>query len=215
MGAMELDSSIYEGFSVAPDDVHSFLSSNIGLSGVDISRVSSFLLVQLTSAWKHRTLNTFSVTSIIQSLEGASQKTHTPKARPFRGSALSGLWKVHFIDPKFILQNIYNEWGMFDENNPKFAELCARVVAAEEMEPSACGWQERLAHELIVSGYERRARKRKLTGEWLIFGIRNGKNVYLALCKHSRSLTEDKKIFEALKSLCGREFPELFEAKPI
>lgn len=147
---------------------------------------------------------------VIQSLEGVSRRANAPKARPFKGAALSGLWKVHFIDPKFILRNIHTEWGMFDENSHKFAELCARVAAAEEREPSAYGWQGRLAHEFVVGGYEKRAKKRKLTGEWLIFGVHKEKNVYLALCEHSSGPAEDKEICGALKRLCGPEFPELF-----
>lgn len=212
--AMRLDSSIYDGFGVTPEDVYSYVSSDIGLYGVDVSRISSYLLVQLASAWKHRTLNTFAVTDVIQSLEGVRQRGKPPKAKPFKGEALSGLWKVHFVDSRFLLRNIYNEWGIFNENSDKFAALCARVAEAEEREPSACGWQGRLAHELIIGGYENRAKKQKLTGEWLIFGIHNDKNIYLALCEHSSGPAEDKEIYEALKHLCGPEFPQLLQPAP-
>lgn len=67
---MRLDQSIMAGFGVSEDDVRMFASSNVGLYGVDVSRLSKYLLVQLTSAWKHRTINTFAVTDVIQSLEG-------------------------------------------------------------------------------------------------------------------------------------------------
>jgi hypothetical protein len=207
---MKLDSSIYDGFGVTPEDVHAYVSSNTGLYGVDVSRLSSYLLVQLASAWKHRTLSTYSVTDLIQSLEGVRQLGKPPKAKPFKGAALSGLLKVHFVDPHFFLRNIYNEWGMFNENSDKFAALCARVAATEEREPSALGWQGRLAHEFVIGGYENRERKRKLTGEWLIFGIHEDKNIYLALCEHSSGPAEDKDIYGALNALCGAEFPELF-----
>jgi hypothetical protein len=209
---MNLDSSVYDGFGVTPEDVDTYLSSDIGLHGVDASRLSSYLLVQLASAWKHRTLSTYSITDVIQSLEGVRQRGRSPKTKPFKGPALSGLWKVHFVDPRFFVRNIYNEWGIFHENSQKFAALCAKVAEAEAREPSPLGWQGRLAHEFVVGGYENRAKKGKLTGEWLIFGIHEGKNIYLALCQHSSGPAEDKDIYQALRGLCGSEFPELFTA---
>ncbi|KPQ23807.1 MAG: hypothetical protein HLUCCA13_11750 [Halomonas sp. HL-48] len=209
---MNLNSSIYDGFGITPEDVDTYVSSDIGLYGVDISRLSSYLLVQLASAWKHRTLNTYSITDVIQSLEGVCQRGKPPKVKPFKGAALSGLWKVHFVDSRFFVRNIYNEWGMFHDDSQKFAALCARVAKAEEREPSPLEWQRRLPHEFVVGGYENRVKKRKLTGEWLIFGIHEGKNIYLALCQHSRGPTEDKEIHEALRGLCGGEFPALFAA---
>lgn len=209
---MNLDSSICDGFGVTPEDVDAYVSSDIGLYGVEVSRLSSYLLVQLASAWKHRTLSTYSITDVIQSLEGVCHRGKPPKIKPFKGAALSGLWKVHFFDPRFFLLNMYNEWGIFHENSQIFAALCARVAEAEQRKPSPLGWQGRLAHEFVIGGYGNRARKRKLTGEWLIFGIHEGKNIYLALCKHSRGPAEDKEIHEALRHLCGAEFPELFAA---
>ncbi|KXS52717.1 MAG: hypothetical protein AWU57_2902 [Marinobacter sp. T13-3] len=207
---MNLDSSIYDGFGVTPEDVETYVSSDVGLYGVEVSRLSSYLLVQLASAWKHRTLSTSSITGVIQSLEGVRQRGKLPRTKSFKGAALSGLWKVHFVDPQFLIRNIYNEWGMFHEASQKFAALCARVAKEEEREPSPLGWQGRLAHEFVIGGYEHRARKGKLTGEWLIFGIHEGERIYLALCQHSSSPAEDKKIYEALRELCGGEFPALF-----
>lgn len=209
---MKLDSCIYDGLGVTPEDVRNYVSSDIGLYGIDVSRLSNYLLVQLASAWKHRTLSTYSVTDIIQSLEGVRQRGRPPKTKPFKGAALSGLWKVHFVDSRFLLQNINNEWGMVYENSDKFAALCSKVAKDEEREPSPLGWQGRLAHEFVIGGYENRSRKRKLTGEWLIFGIHEDKNVYLALCEHSSGPAEDEDIHGALKYLCGDEFPELFAA---
>lgn len=210
---MKLDSSIYDGFGVTQEYVRTYVSSDIGLHGVDVSRLSSYLLVQLASAWKHRTISTYSITDVIQSLEGVRQRGKPQKVKPFKGAALSGLWKVHLVDPRFFLRNIYNEWGMFNENSDKFAALCARIAEEEKSEPSALGWQGRLAHEFAIGGYESRARKRKLTGEWLIFGTHERKKIYLALCEHSSGPAEDKEIHGALKRLCGAEFPELFTAR--
>ncbi|WP_322038046.1 hypothetical protein [Burkholderia cenocepacia] len=212
---MSIDPSILDGFGISEKDIHTFVTSNVGLCGIDGSRLSKFLLAQLTSAWKHRSLNTFAVTDVIQHLEGRSPYSgKTAKPRQFKGDALRGLWKVHFVDAQFLLRNIYNEWEMFSAKSDKFDKLCARVAAAEEENPSPLGWQGRLAHEFVTGGYTQRASKQKLTGEWLIFGIHEQKNIYLALCTHSNSPQQDQEIYDALMKLCGNEFPDLFIKAP-
>lgn len=199
------------GFGVSEHDVRSFIESNAGLSGIDTSRLSKFLHVQLTSAWKHRTLNTFAITDVIQHLEGRGpNRSNTAKPRQFKGESLRGLRKVHFFDPRFLARNVLNEWNMFSPKNTKFEKLCADVAAKEEENPSGVGWQGRLAHAFVVEGYKRRAAKQRLTGEWLIFGVREQKNVYLALCTHSEGPERDSDIYDALLNLCGGEFPEAF-----
>lgn len=212
---MSIDPSILDGFGVSEHDIDTFITSNAGLYGIDVSRLSKFLLVQLTSAWKHRSLNTFTVTDVIQHLEGRSRYPgKTAKPRQFKGDALRGLWKVHFVGAQFLLRNIYNEWEMFGEKSEKFDKLCARVAAAEEENPSSLGWQGRLAHEFVMTGYAQRASKHKLTGEWLIFGIHEQKNIYLSLCTHSNSPHQDQEIYDTLMKLCGDEFPDIFIKSP-
>jgi hypothetical protein len=174
------------------------------------------LLVQLTSAWKYRTINTFAITDVIQHLEGLGpNRSNTAKPRQFKGDSfkgdsLHGLWKVHFFDPRFLTRNIYNEYSVLSPKSDKFEKLCMHVVAAEEENPSSSGWQGRLAHEFVVEGYNRRAAKQKLTGEWLIFGVHEQKNMYLALCAHSDGSEQDAEIYNALLNLCGDEFPDIF-----
>lgn len=208
---MSIDPSILDGFGVSEKDIHLFVTSNAGLCGIDVSRLSKFLLVQLTSAWKHRSWNTFAVADVIQRIEGRSPyPSKTAKPRQFKGDALRGLWKVHFVDTRFLLRNIYNEWEMFSTKSDKFEKLCARVTAAEEESPSPLGRQGRLAHEFVMGGYTQRTSKQKLTGEWLIFGIREQKNIYLALCTHSGSPEQDREIYDTLLKLCGNDFPDIF-----
>ncbi|CAE6872462.1 hypothetical protein [Paraburkholderia domus] len=208
---MGLDPSILAGFGTSEHDVQSFTESNAGLAGIDTSRLSKFLLVQLTSAWKRRTLNTFAITDVIQHLEGRGpNRSNTAKPRQFNGESLRGLWKVHFFDPRFLTRNIYNEWSVFSPRSDKFEKLCEHVVAEETENPSSGGWQGRLAHEFVVEGYKRRAAKQRLTGEWLIFGVHEQKNVYLALCAHSDGPEQDAEIYSALLNLCGDEFPDIF-----
>jgi hypothetical protein len=206
-----LDPRILAGFCVSDHDIQSFTESNAGLAGIDTSRLSKYLLVQLTSAWKHRTINTFAMTDVIQQLEGRGpNRSSTSKPRPFKHEPLRGLWKVHFFDPRFLMHNISNQWGLSGSESGKFDKLCAHVASEDDEKPSAVGWQGKLAHELVLEGYQDRAAKRKLTGEWLIFGVQEQKNVYLALCTHSDGPEQDGEIYNALLGLCGEEFPEAF-----
>ncbi|WP_241290622.1 hypothetical protein [Burkholderia stabilis] len=208
---MSIDPSILDGFGVSEHDIATFVTSNAGLYGIDVSRLSKFLLVQLTNAWKHRSLNTFTVTDVIQRLEGRSPyPDKTAKPRQFKGDALRGLWKVHFVDARFLLRNIYNEWEMSSPKSEKFDKLCARIATAENENPSPSDWHGRLMHEFVMGGYTQRASKQKLTGEWLIFGIHEQKNIYLALCTHSSSPEQDREIYDTLLKLCGDEFPDIF-----
>ncbi len=208
---MRFDPSIMTGFGITDDDIQSFTASNAGLYGIDTSRLSRFLLAQLTSAWKHRTFNTFAVTDVIQHLEGHSPfPSMTAKPHQFKGDALRGLWKVHFFDARFLARNILNEWGMLSSKSDKFEKLCARIAAEEEQAPSRVGWQGRLVDEFVMEGYRQRVARQKLTGEWLIFGVPEQKNIYLSLCTHSDSPEQDREIYDALFALCGDEFPDVF-----
>ncbi|AXW63458.1 hypothetical protein CJO94_12065 [Ralstonia solanacearum] len=208
---MTLDQTIMIGFGVSEEDVQAFVSSNVGLCGVDTSRLSKYLLVQLASARKHRTLNTFAVTDVIQYLEGVAPKRgNTEEPRQFKGEAFHGLWKVHFFDARFLAKNLHNEWGMFSEKSKKFDKLLARVSKEEELSPSQVGWEGRLAYEFVVEGYKSRAAKQRITGEWLIFGVHQQRNFYLSLCTHTSSPEEDSGVYDALVKLCGDEFPDVF-----
>ncbi|MDI9678891.1 hypothetical protein [Burkholderia cenocepacia] len=121
---MSIDPSILDSFGVSEYDIDTFVTSNAGLYGIDVSRLSKFLLVQLTSAWKHRSLNTFAVTDVIQRLEGRSPYPgKTAKPRQLTGDTLRGLWKVHFVDARLLLRNICNEWEMFSTKSDKFDKL--------------------------------------------------------------------------------------------
>jgi len=135
---VRLDPSIMTGFGISDDDIDAFTASNVGLYGIDTSRLSRLLLAQLASARKHRTISTFSVTDVIQQLEGRSPfPSMTAKPRQFKGDGLRGLWKVHFFDARFLVRNILNEWSMFSSKSEKFEKLCARVAAEDEQAPRA------------------------------------------------------------------------------
>ena len=202
--------ALLDSLHISEDDIAFFRDENAGLCGVEKSRVSQFLLAQLTSAYKHRVLNSFAITDVIQKLEGAGRDGLKVREEPFKHAPLKGFWKAHFFDASFLMKNLINEWGLEFKESKKFEALCVRVIAEEEGHPSPRGWQGRLAHELAISGYESRAKDRKITGEWVIFGKHENKNYYLCVAKHSASKDGDEEIYGGIKYLCRSEYPFLF-----
>lgn len=203
-------SDLLDCLHISEKDVALFRDDNPGFCGVDCTRVSRLLVAQLTSARKHRTFNSYSVTDVIQKLEGVGRNGCEKREKPFKHPPLQGFWKAHFFDARFLIKNLKNHWGLGFEDSPKFNALCSRVAEEEEKTPSAHGWQGRLAHEFTICGYEERAKRKNLTGEWIVFSKHNSRNYYLCLTKHSTSIKEDGEIYALLKNFCTQEYPFLF-----
>lgn len=201
---------VYEGFGLSKDDIEYFKNNHPGLCNIDLSRVSHFLLIQLASIQKHRIYNSFSITDVIQELEGVGRGCQQ-RVEPFKHLPLKGLWKAHFHDAKFILKNIYNHWGVGFENSPKLHSLLERVKVEEDKSPSNFGWQGRLAHEMVMGAYKERTDKKGLaglTGEWIIFAKHNDQNYYLCISRHT-SVQEDCELFDFVKLIFEYEYPFL------
>jgi hypothetical protein len=203
---------VFQEFDVSENEVIHFKNNHVGFCGVDMNRLSQFLLIQLTSISKHRTYNSFSITDVIQELEGVGRGCKQ-RVEQFKYLPLKGLFKAHFFDAKFMARNLMNHWGLEFKNSPKFNSLCSRVTEEEEKAPSKFGWEGRLAHEMTVGGYEERAKQNKRTGEWIIFAKHNNQNYYLCISRHSKSNPEDQKIYNFIKLLCELEFPFLLSGE--
>jgi hypothetical protein len=183
--------------------------------GRNLRSISNLLFAQLTSVSKHRTFNCFSVTDVIQNLEGVGRGSCVRGEEPFKHLPLKGFWKAHFFDARFLLKNLVNHWGLGYESSPKFSELCARVAEEEDQNPTVHGWQGRLAHEVAIDGYEEKAKKRNLTGEWLIFSKHENLSYYLCITRHSMTREGDEAIYALLNEFCEPEYPFLFSANAV
>lgn len=172
--------------------------------------VSTLLLIQLYMARQQRSFDIYRITDIIHALEGLPSHSKAKLPKPFNQPPLKGLYKVHFVLPQFIGQNIFNHWKMSKANSGKFDLLLRKVLSDEEKTSSRHGWVGRLAHGFVVGGYWERAQKGKLTGEWLILGEHEGQRYYLSIVKHSSNRTDDEDIYRLLKLWCKPEFPFLF-----
>ncbi len=188
---------LLDNLQIDSTDIADFLHDNPGLCGIDLARVSDLLVAQLASVHKHRMFDSFSVTDVMQELEGSGRGVPV-KYDAFKHMPLRGLWKAHFFDARFLARNIIEHWGLRFENSSKFSNLCAQGADEEEAEPSAYGWQAKLAHRLTIDGMEQRA-KQGLTGEWIVFGKHNGSNYYLCIAKHT-SQAEDIRALRSQQS---------------
>jgi len=206
---MNLYSKQLNSLHITEGDVAFFRDNNPGFCGVDPSRVSRFLIAQLAAVSKHRIFNSFSVTDVIQQLEGVGRIGCAKREEPFKHSPLKGFWKAHFFDARFLMKNLTNHWGLESKESPKFDGLCSRVAVEEEKSPSAFDWQDRFAHELTIGGYKARAKRKKLTGEWIIFAKHDELNYYLCLAKHSTSKEDDSQIYALINAICAHEYPFL------
>ena len=194
--------SLLESFGVEEAEVVNFSERNIGLHGVERSRLSWLLLVQLASALKHRSISMFSVTDVIQNLE-RSARLQTSAPTQFKHPPLRNFWKAHYVDARFIGTNIANE----TRPNKRFTEALSLVAQRINKSIEDLDWRNLLAHELTIGAFERRCARNDLTGEWLIFAKNNGKNYYLCIANHSSSTETDTEIYDAIIHYCGEEFP--------
>lgn len=200
--------SIYQ---ITDDEIQEFRQNDIGLNGIDIARVSYLLSAQLASARKYRIFSTFSVTDIIQRLEGRYPPSSMIKnPEQFKHPPLKGLWKAHFFDAIFMLQNLNNETGSGIPNSKRFQAICQLVAKKVRESNGQLSWQMQLAHELTVGAYERRARNKRITGEWLIFSKKEQANFYLAISNHTHG-EQDYKLYNYLVDYCKEEYPFIFE----
>lgn len=208
---MSAYSDLRDRLQITEEEVALFQDDNVGLCGVDCSRLSPLLLAQLASVRKHRSFNYFSVTDVIQNLEGLGREGSCVRGEePFKHQPLKGFWKAHFFDARFLMRNLFNHWGLAYESSPKFGELYSRVAEEEEKDPTVHGWQGRLAHEFTMGGYEQRVKQKNLTGEWLIFAKYENLNYYLCFTQHSSTKDGDEAIFAMIKEYCENQYPFLF-----
>lgn len=202
--------SILNEYGISNDDVGVFKNDNSGFVGVNKNRISSLLYAQLASASKYRLINTFSVTDVIQGLEKVGRVRFTKKESQFKHPPLKGLWKAHYFDASFILKNISIEWIKLERKNSKpIKQLDTMINNRSNFTPKS--FAAHSADNIVIKGYNNRVNKKKITGEWLIYGKHKEKNYYLCIAQHSKpGSDDDSQIYNFLRTVCGEEFPFLF-----
>jgi hypothetical protein len=120
----------------------------------------------------------------------------TKKSRQMR-PPLRGLWHKHYFQPSFLPRNL------IDETEQMVKDGRWEAMFAPHYGKYVHEFIDQISHEMVIRAYERRARGRRVTGEFIVYERRaDGSNYYLTLGKHGewdaiRARVDEYKKFDA------------------
>lgn len=177
-------------------------------------RISETMALRLHNAYiaRSKLIPTWKIMDELSHLEmpGARQAS-TKAAAPMRGPILGRFIHTHYSGAAFLGKNLFNQW--FEGYGSKHRLLekeIERVAFTEQSEPIKFG---QIAHFYAIEGYQRKARRQQLTGEWIVYYVHKGLNYYLDIAFHEEAETAEgeQALYERLKEGCAWEFPFAFE----
>jgi len=172
-------------------------------------RISLSFAFQLSLA-KAKLREDHFILDVIDDLEGLRPRPRLRKERQFRHSPLHPFWHVHWSAPRHMLRNIGIHWNLTGRGDRDPMTTMLQEVAREHGNDLA-RWPGIVTHRLVFEGYKQRAR-RGLTGDWIIYGKREGRHYYLALATHEEGNGPDaSQLYRKLRQGSAAEFPFLFE----
>ncbi len=198
-----------------PDDrFHSWpldqIKQLVGIAGTPFEqRVSDLLVEQLREGLVTGQVHPEKVVHEIRCLEGMGDSKTEPE-EPFRGGVLGGFSKKHFFMARYLPQNLINELRL---NRPRSEKTKAVIRGARGKKgEDPAKYAMRIAQRLVENTYSERAKKRRLTGEWIVFKKHEGKTYYLTLAFHGEAdpAIRDQVIFDRMVAGCSKQFPFLF-----
>lgn len=178
----------------------------IGLESVVAGRYSFLLLLELFGATQSGMLNPAKVVSQIRVLEGVEAARGLKAATPFKHPPLQGLWHQHYLEDGLPSMACNIQKGIDKFGLPWFKQKIADAKASGEERYITEADVVQIAHDAVVSNWERLINSEALTGEWLIFAKHEGKNYYLSLGKHNSG---DNLLRSQIDAVCLQEFPFL------
>jgi hypothetical protein len=163
-------------------------------------KCSQLMRNQLAGHMRQHPQSAFSICDEIGQMESNDprRRTGTKAAQPLVGQELAGLMHKHYKTsslPDFML-NLENHWKR--RNN-----RAERQRIEDEVRHG--GHTGKVAHEIVLVGYQARHSAGQMTGEWIVYAAINGVNYYLTLAPHTEP---DGAVRERVKS-CFDEFPEV------
>ena len=183
-------------------------------------RLSQELALTLHNSSLARSFNTFKVLDEIAYMEApaVARPTSTKPATKFRGAILGRFWHKHFTDARFLGHNLQNQWwGPYATKNQTLSATIREAMEAlgdfegdSYSEAQAHQVAGRIAHDIVIGGMEKRATRKAMTGEWIIYYPHDGMNYYLGLAHHEEQ-KDERALYDRLKSECAWEFPFAFE----
>ncbi len=178
----------------------------IGLESLCASRYSLLILLEIFALNEEGIINPFKVIDQIKNLEGVGGGTGLKRATPFNHYPLKGLWHQHYLEAGLpaIATNIKKGINKFGLPWLERKVVDAKVSGEERFFTEADVLH--IAHDAVISNWERLISNQALTGEWLIFARINNENYYLCLAKHNDG---DVAIRAKIDAVCLKEFPFL------
>lgn len=168
---------------VTREELLAWADNSVAFYGIDPSRISSIFLAQAYSLELGRIFDASDLTHPIKVLEGLASTDSTGPEERFRHPPLAGLYKKHFMSPRFIANNLGNflksKYGgaHFDRLWDEGAKFNPDGVITEE-------FIKYLSIGIARDPYEIRSRMQRLTGEWVVFHKHEGVNYYLTIGFH-------------------------------
>lgn len=182
-------------------------------------RISEIMALRLHNAYLGRSalVHTWRIMDELQWLEGGTRPTSTKPAAPLGGLILGRFMHKHYTSSAFLGKNIHNQWFEgYGSKHKLLAEKINEVVPIGTIvEDEGDAWQKagQIAHFTAQEGYQRRAKRQQLTGEWIVYYIHNGTNYYLDIAFHEEAETPEREqaLYDRLKATCAWEFPFAFD----
>jgi hypothetical protein len=168
-------------------------------------RVSTSLAVLLLALREGRG-DYFAVLDELDFLDGVKRSSKAKSPEPFRHPLLRRFWHKHYSSARHIPRNIGLRWGLDRGGNQALDQALAAIAREHGEDPDM--WPRVLAHRLTVEGYE--ARAGRLTGEWILYAMHEGRNYYLTLGTHKEGKDPEEPL-SRLRRHCAAEWPFLFE----
>jgi len=137
----------------------------------------------------------------IKEPENGEPTSGVKPATQFKKMLLKGLWHKHYFSAHFILENIrlgLGKTGLDAILNKTLNPAKSDVVTREIMND--------LAHRVVHEPLDARNTDGKLTGEWIVYLRRGGKNYYLCCNTHESG---DQFIYDQIMEHCVRDFSDL------
>lgn len=141
------------------------------------------------------------ILSSIQELEAGPGPTGTKAPTPFNNLPLKGFWHKHFFSAQFLVKNI--QLGLGKNGLEK---IINEVMGTPDGSPVTKEMIEELAHRIPNDPIECRDAAKKLTGEWVVYLPRGGKNYYMCCNTHEAG---DQFVYDRIMENCIRDFPHL------
>jgi hypothetical protein len=166
-----------------------------------ISRMSELLWVDIYTLDAEFGIGPHDILGAIRALEQGEPATGIKPATQYRNLPLKGLWHKHYFSAHFVVNNII--LGLGKNGIEKLVKEIMNPAKSSTITPEMINeLAQRVTHEPL----EERDAAKKLTGEWIVYLRRGGKNYYLGCNTHNAG---DQFIYDRIKDHCVRDFPEL------